>query len=192
MGKMEQFLQSEAFSNAFWVFVGIVAGTVVQLFAQFLDRQRQAKAALQVLNAEINHNLKQVDAFMDSTRDQLEQLNADEVSPDQFIFWTETFDYSALGPLNNSGYLHILLGADLMSNLLRFTGFFNNDKSRSLHELLQKEYAKGNQTKYVQWVLSHSQNLANGLRIIQTKKKVFLRLRLTEKSFFGSAGLVYS
>ena len=54
---------SSAFATAFWVFVGIVAGALIQYLLSRIFLREQIKNALVMLKTEIEMNLSEVERF---------------------------------------------------------------------------------------------------------------------------------
>ncbi|WP_425099636.1 hypothetical protein [Tropicibacter sp. S64] len=170
-----------AFANAFWVFVGVVAGALIQSALGFVERNRQGSSALQVLQIEAQFNLEELQVFKDEIARQKVLLTAGEINSQQVFFPMASFDYSALGPVNNSGYLHLLLGSDLLKELLSFSKFFNNRNGEILHAQLQQEAAQNRSVHFLDRVEKRASELEQGLmRITQVSKRP-LSLSVTSK-----------
>ncbi|MDD9728502.1 hypothetical protein PVW46_01135 [Mameliella sp. AT18] len=169
------------FQNAFWLFLGVVAGALIQHFLGFLSKHSQAENALKVLQSEITYNLREAQKFESELGQSTQRLSKGEISAVDVFFRMSGFDYSALSPLNSTGYLHILLGPDLMPSLLRFQGFFNDTHGQRLKELFHNEFNRGNGVKFLQDVEKHSRQLIEDIEKIQSSKKRWLRLELKQR-----------
>ncbi|MBP0483577.1 hypothetical protein [Sagittula salina] len=170
-----------AFTNSLWLFLGIVAGSLIQLLLQYVERQRQASAALKVLQNEIIFNLRVADEFLQIVEDQIRPLQSGEIEPRDFYFPTHSFDYSALGPLNNSGFLHLLLGPDRMSRLLRFQGFFNNAHGSALSHQLISNANSGKGIQFLQNVVKSAKVHRSGLESVLNTRKKLMHLELADR-----------
>lgn len=97
--------------NAFLLFLVVVAGAVIQHSLNVLSSRRQAKNALKVMQIEIAYSLEEVKAFLDHVQWLRRRISSGQISSEDFAFAMHRFDYSSVGPLSNSGYFHMLLGA---------------------------------------------------------------------------------
>ncbi len=93
-------------AEAFWVFVGIVAGALIQFLLQKLEKRSGAKNAFQVLKTEIDLNLDEVGRFKERIGGLKELIASQQIKPDDIRVFMGSFDYSAMGPLTNQGYFH--------------------------------------------------------------------------------------
>ncbi|MDW3119116.1 MAG: hypothetical protein R8G60_16020 [Roseovarius pacificus] len=160
--------------NPFWLFLGVVAGALIQSLLHWLERHRQANAALKTLQVEIEYNLEKADAYICTIEKQKDLLVSNEVDAKKLFFPMFEFDYSALGPVNNSGYLHILLGAENLGPVLRFSGHFNNRNGELLYAALQQSASAGRTVTFLQEEIESAKRLRDQLKpILKAKKKTF-------------------
>jgi hypothetical protein len=111
---------SQFFFNAVWLFLGIVAGAIVQHLMNALAYRRQARIALQVMQIEISYNISEVERFKKHLDWLRNRITASQIDEHDFFLPMQKFDYSSVGPLTNSGYFHVLLGPELVRNYLEF------------------------------------------------------------------------
>ena len=123
-GFLQSLAATPAFSNAFWVFVGIVSGALIQHFLGYLQSRRQAKNAFKVMQIEIEYNLSEVDRFLEHLNWLKSRIQAGQIAEDELFLPMQKFDYSSIAPLANSGYFHILLGPENVRKYLEFNHFF--------------------------------------------------------------------
>ncbi|WP_149779284.1 hypothetical protein [Roseovarius litoreus] len=171
---MKEFLTS----NPFWLFLGIVSGALIQYFLGWLERHRQARTALKVLQIEVRRNLELADLYIQHIVEQCQLVSAQEREANEVYFPTQSFDYSAMGPLNNSGYLHILLGPQVLSDLLRFNSHFNNRNADLLHDYLVQSARHGSATTFLQDEIKRAKDYRKSLVKLLAAKKRFLRFGL--------------
>ncbi|SLN39421.1 hypothetical protein ROG8370_01633 [Roseovarius gaetbuli] len=165
-------------SNPFWLFLGVVAGALIQAILHWFERHRQANAALKVLQIEIKYNLEQASSYIDEINRQRELLYSGEISPEKAFFPMVGFDYSALGPINNSGYLHTLLGPESLGSVLRFSGHFNNRTGELLYSALQQEASAGRAVSFLLEEKVRAEKLRSRLVPIAKAKKKWFRLSI--------------
>lgn len=165
-------------SNPFWLFLGIVAGALIQHVLGIFDRHRQARAALKVLQVEVKRNLEEASRYIAEIDRQLTLFSSGELDVDNIFFPMSAFDYSALGPLNNSGYLHLLLGSQALSDVLRFNGHFNNETGKMLHSVLQQRKSTSSAASFLQEEKGRAVDYRDKLETIMNARKEIFRLKL--------------
>lgn len=125
------------------VFVGIVAGVIVQAFSNYLVYRWQRSNAVQMFKIEVQINRAALGNLLERLDALEKKISARQVdSHDLFVDMTE-FDYSALGPLVNSGHLYQVLGPDLISRYYKMSSFCGNNHARFLSEQLVSEHDRG-------------------------------------------------
>lgn len=165
-------------SNPFWLFLGVVAGALIQTILHWLERHGQASAALKVLQIEIRYNLEKAENYIREIERQKELVVSRELLAANVFFPMAEFDYSAMGPINNTGFLHILLGADSLGRVLRFSGHFNNRSGELLYAALKQSEAAGKSVKFLRDEIERAKELRRQLTPISKAKKVPFRLSI--------------
>ncbi|TDK41007.1 hypothetical protein [Antarcticimicrobium luteum] len=178
---ISQVLNSPAFQNGFWVFVGIVAGAFIQYFLGYLQGRKQAKNALKVMQIEIEYNLGEVKALLDHIEWMRSRISAGQILVGDLFFPMEKFDYSSIAPLANSGYFHILLGPERVKKYLEFNNFFRVENGSSLTSMLRTEHGAENSLNFLDNVKVRALELAKGLDQIANSRLTFVRLKLVPK-----------
>ena len=172
---------SSAFLNAFWIFIGIVAGAFIQHLLNRLTFRSQAKMALKVLQIEIAYNLSEVEAFEQHLRWLKDRISAGQISEDEMYFPMQRFDYSAIGPLMNAGYFHVLLGAARMKHYLEFNNFFRIVNGESLTMMLRTEHGRGKSLEMLEWVERRTKELKAGMADLEETRLDFRGTKLIAK-----------
>jgi hypothetical protein len=158
------------FANAFWLFLGIVAGAFVQHFLNFLTTRRQASNALRVMQVEITYNLDEVDAFLRHVEWLKGRIAAGQIEEDKIFLPMHKFDYSTIGPLSNSGHFHMLLGADNLRKYLEFLYFFQSENASFLTQRLRLEHGVNNSMAYLDWIAEEAQSHYSKMRPLKDAK----------------------
>ncbi|WP_146636199.1 hypothetical protein [Nioella nitratireducens] len=150
---MSDVISSVLGSNGFWLFFGILVGAVVQFILHLMVQWQQRKTAKKIFCSEIEINLACLDAL------EADLNNAkDEISANQFPFGRlhmdmANFNYSAMGPLINSGHFHALLGASGTAAYFRFVNTFNAEKARIYEDLFSWKHKEGRSLAFLRlWI----------------------------------------
>lgn len=107
---MSGFLSWSAFANAFWVFVGIVAGALIQHGLKWLVQRTQRENAKRVFRVETSINRNVLEILSESLKRKKERFVAGQQTDQDFFIDMSGFNYRIVDPLINAGYFHDLLG----------------------------------------------------------------------------------
>ena len=173
-------LQSQAVANGFWVFVGIVAGVVIQQLVNRSEKRKQAKAALQVMQTEIAYNKGEVAKLQARVSWLKHRIASSQIDEADLFLPMHTFDYSAVGPLTNSGYFHVLLGPRRVGNYLEFYHFFKIESGANLTTMLKADHAAGKSMAFLEWFERQAQELVSKLEPIEFARMSMFRMELVE------------
>lgn len=154
------------FWNAFWLFLGIVAGAMVQYALSRLQQRDARITAGQVLKTEIDINLKEAERFRARLRQIKGRIGAGQMEPRNLFVSMQGFDYSALNPLVSSGFFHSSLGPERAEAYLEFLRFFNNNNANIITDILREEHYKNTSVQYIQWLEDKSLELEVRLRAV--------------------------
>ena len=166
--------------EAFWVFIGILAGALIQFFLQKLEKRSGAKAAFQVLKTEIDLNLKDVDKFKDNIQNLKHLISSAQIKPEEINIFMSGFDYSAMGPLTSQGYFHYLLGPKRASAYIEFMRFFNNANAQGLSGWVRDQHTQGHSISVLNGLVERADNLAGELRKIKSARMSPFSMSLRE------------
>lgn len=140
-----------AFMSGFWVFVGIVAGVVVQIGANLWMARRQKANAKDVLRCELEMNLAEIEKLRERLGKLKQRVTSNQLEGTEFIDML-AFDYSALQPLVQAGYFHKLLGSEGVKDYFTAMKFFNNETAQFLTQRLWAEHDQNKSVVYIQWL----------------------------------------
>jgi hypothetical protein len=160
-------LSGNAFANAFWVFVGVVAGALVQYFLGWLMLRSQRKNAMKALETEISLNLKQIEVFRERINYLRERISASQITDDDLFVSMQGFDYSIVNPLVQAGYFHVMLGHTKVEHYFEFMRFFNNQNAQLVNSMLRTEHKKAKSLNYLILLSERTDSLVSGLRGVQ-------------------------
>lgn len=173
------FFNSSEFLSAWWVFVGVVAGALIQHALNKLTARSSAKNALSVMKVEAETNLEEVQIFLGHLSRFKEKIGAGQTSQDDFYFPMANFDFSALAPLVNNGYFHAMLGPKLSRHYLDFVRSFSNQNGVQLAEPLRREHEEGKSLDFLHHLEGRAKNLASDYRQLLDAKLPLTGHRVT-------------
>jgi len=161
-------LAGNAFANAFWVFVGVVAGALIQYLLGWLTLHSQKKNAMKALLTEISMNREEVKEFEKRIRYLRERISASQISDADLFISMQGFDYSIVNPLVESGHFHVLLGHKDVKNYFEFMKFFNNNNAQLINSMLRTEHEKSKSLDYLIWLEDKAKTLLGKLQEVQS------------------------
>jgi hypothetical protein len=169
---------SPAFLNGFGVFVGILAGVIIQQLVNGLTLRRQARTALQVMQTEISYNRSEVLELIKRIDWLKQRIASNQLSETDLFLPMQKFDYSSIGPLTNAGYFHVLLGPERVRKYLEFYHFFRIENGVELTTMLKAEHTDGRSMAFLEWVESRAKELVDGLEPIERSSLAKFQMKL--------------
>jgi hypothetical protein len=167
---IDQIGSSLIVQNAFWVFVGIVAGSIIQFLFHYIILRSQRKNAKQLFRAEIEINegaLAQVEAAI---RKKKERFSAHQQTESDYWFDFKSFNYRMVDPLINSGHFHAILGPEGVKRYFEFMNELNVEAAVRAEQLLRREDDEKKSLAYLDWFLDTKiPYWKETLRIIRSK-----------------------
>lgn len=170
--------ESTAFQNAFWLFLGIVAGALVQHLLHRLNMRWQRNTAFEVLKSEIELNL---DALTELERRAVylkSRISGSQIDENELFLSMAQFDYSVVGPLVNQGFFHAMLGPDLIKKYFGFSRHFNNDYARIVSSNLRLKHEEGKSLDYLDAMIEAIYAARKALEVIKGAKLPIWGMRL--------------
>ena len=161
---LEATLTSPAFQNAFWVFVGIVAGAIIQYILAAQSMREHRANARRVLETEVALNLSEAEHFKKRLSYIKERLAAGQISDSDLFVTMHGFDYSAITPIVNSGHFHTMLSAEGVRRYLQFMRFFNNENAKWINSMFSTEHGRGKSMDFIDWLFGQVDTLCLGLQ----------------------------
>lgn len=140
---VEQIGASNGFANAFWIFLGIVCGVLIQFFFNWLTARQQRRNAVEVLKVEIEMNLVELDLFLQKLNFLRERIAANQIEPNEVFVSMQGFDFSAMSPLIATGHFHHYLGSSGSRAYFEFARFFSDANAVNLNSMLKTDHASG-------------------------------------------------
>jgi hypothetical protein len=175
---LERLAENSAFQNAFWIFLGIVAGAVIQHLLHRLNIRWQRNVAFRILKAEIELNLEALASLRARVGYLKDRISASQISENDLFISMEQFDYSALGPLIGQGFFHSMLGPDLMKKYFSFSRIFNNGYAETINSMIRLKHEEGKSLDYLDGVLAAITQAEQELNIIKSAKLPLFGVRL--------------
>jgi hypothetical protein len=161
-------LAGNAFANAFWVFVGVVVGALIQYLLGWLTVRSQKKNAMKALLTEVSMNRSEVAEFKKRLGYLRERIAANQISEIDLFVSMQGFDYSIVNPLVSSGHFHVLLGHKDVKNYFEFMKFFNNSSAELINSMLRTEHEKAKSLDYLTLLEEKASALLDKLHEVQS------------------------
>ena len=143
----------EFFWNAFWVFIGIVAGAIIQFGFHSLIKRSQKGNAKKLLLVEIEINRKELGNLKAELTRKKDLFASIQFQEGDFGFNFASFNYRMMDPLINSGYFHIILDADGVKKYFQFVNDLNVNNSKTFEIMLREHHGDGSSVKFLNWIL---------------------------------------
>lgn len=143
----------EAFSNAFWVFVGVVAGALIQHFLGWIQLRKQRSNAKRLFKVETTINRNALDALAEALKRKKERFVAGQQGEADYYIDMSAFNYRIVDPLINAGHFHDLLGPEGVQRYFRYAGELNTGNAQSLISLLRQEADAGKSLAMLDWLI---------------------------------------
>jgi hypothetical protein len=175
-------------SNPFWLFLGLLAGGLIQSLLHWIERHRQASNALAVLKIEIRYNLGQADGYIDTIKSQRERISSFEIAPGAVYFPMSNFDYTVLGSIAQTGFFHLLLGPENLERVIRFRRHFNNDTGGLLYSSFQQSATAGRAVSFLQEEEARAKDLRSDVEHLLVTKKRLFRFTVSQPTHFFTRG----
>lgn len=158
-----------AFWNGLWVFVGIGAGAGIQYRLMQKIATKQKEMALTVLKTEAEMNCAEVYSLLDRIVYLKERVGASQIEHDDLFVSMQTFGYSALNPLVNSGHFHSMLSAEDVRAYLGSARFFSNGNAEIVNSHLRTEHGRGKSIDYLDLIAQKARSLKKAMVVIAQK-----------------------
>ena len=153
------------------LFVGILAGVVVQLTAQLILMNIQRRNAVRVFKTEVEFNAHAMAEFRQRFDRLLNRVSSGQATEVDLYFSMSDFDYSAVAPLNNSGYFHTLLQSDGARHYFSVMRFFNNPNAEWLTHKVQADHRERRLLDFLEWLEGKIEEGQKSLKAVQEKLK---------------------
>lgn len=161
-----------AFWNAFWVFIGVVAGAGIQYRLMQNTVAKQREMAFKVLKTESEMNCAEVGRLLDRIKYLKDRVGASQIEPGDLFISMQAFDYSALNPLVNSGQFHSMLSAEDVRSYLEFVRFFSNGNAQIINSQLRTEHDRGKSIDYLDWLKHKATTLKQSMEAVGQKQSI--------------------
>ena len=169
-GIVSELWANAAFQNALWLFLGIVAGALVQFMLSRMQVRSGANNALRVMKTEIELNLDEYENFKRQIARLKELISAGQVNEGELLITMEGFNYSAVNPLVQQGFFHYMLGAEKAKEYFAFMRFFNNDNANVLTNILRNQHQLSKSIAFLNYIESKGFERREGLSEIMGAK----------------------
>jgi hypothetical protein len=150
---IHRIIENQAFSNAFWVFVGIVAGALIQFLFHYIILRSQRRNARLLFRSEIEINQGVLAQVEQQIRKKKERFAANQKEESDYWFDFKSFNYRMVDPLINSGHFHAILGPECVKRYFEFMNDLNVEAAVRAEHLLRREDDEGRSLKCLDWFL---------------------------------------
>lgn len=144
---------AQVFAGAFWVFVGIVAGALIQFGFHWLILRSQRANAKKLFLAEIELNSAALDAFEADVKRKKDKFVADQIDDMDFYFNCRDFNYRIVDPLINSGHFHAILGPNGVKDYFESMNALNVQAAENMQQMLRVDHENHRSVKFFEWLL---------------------------------------
>lgn len=144
---------SSMFWNALWLFLGVVAGALVQFVLGWITQRRQRAAARKLLRVETAINRSELERLAEFLKRKKERFVAGQIEEGDFFMDMSGFNYRIMDPLINTGYFHEMLGPDGVARYFRFANELNVRNAVNIAEMLKLEAGQNRSLKLLDWLL---------------------------------------
>ncbi|WP_424965961.1 hypothetical protein [Dinoroseobacter sp. S375] len=134
------------------VFLGIVAGVFVQLLAHFIMLHFQTKNAIEILRSEVELNTSELENLRTQLRLLRGRISAGQVQDSELFISMDSFNYSAMDPLIQSGHFHKLLKSDGVRQYFGAVRFLNTENAMRLVTMLRDEHQANKSLNFLDWL----------------------------------------
>lgn len=143
-----------AFWNAFWIFIGIVAGAAIQYVLQWFASLSQRKNAKRLMKIEIEINRRALAALSSHIAETKEYALSNELAGRYIFFDMSGFSYLLSNPLISTGHFHDILGADGVSAYFKFAQDLNTSNAQNIKALFDQEVQNGKTMSFLNWLIN--------------------------------------
>ncbi len=141
------------FQNAFWVFVGIVCGALIQFLFHYIISLSQRRNAKRLFRIEIEIN-SDVLAVLEADLTRKRELFVSKQQTDQdYYINLNDFNYTMVNPLINSGYFHAIAGSDGVRRYFKFMNDLNSKNALVLQQMLRAQDEENASIRMLNWLL---------------------------------------
>lgn len=144
----------DAFWNGFWVFVGIVAGAIIQYFLGRLTQWDQRRNAGMIFKSEIAINRAELEMLKRNVQRKKERFSGNQITEFDFLFDLADFNYQIVGPLISAGWFHKMLGPEGVKHYFRFMNSLNIQAALRYHDLLAEAHQRNESLEWLDWFLN--------------------------------------
>lgn len=142
-------------ATGFWVFVGVVAGALIQYLFFRLTLHFQRRNAREVLLAEIEINKDELNNVLRQIARKKERFVSGQQKDHDLKFDFSGFNYRMVDPLINSGHFHSILGPEGVKRYFRFMSDLNYQSAENYSNYLEAEHKNGRSIDMLDHLLEH-------------------------------------
>ncbi|MEJ6392340.1 hypothetical protein V8J82_03680 [Gymnodinialimonas sp. 2305UL16-5] len=162
-----------ALSNAFWVFVGIVAGAFIQFLLSKIQARSQFSAILDVMKTELALNIDEYENLKLRLAGLKTRIGAGQVTDSALYIPMEGFDYSATLAQIRFGNFHYILGKDYSQRSLEFMRYFSTGNGHIKSHILKDQHAKDRSLDFIDHFLREADDIVDNLRPLLNARRQF-------------------
>ncbi|MFD0858885.1 hypothetical protein [Roseovarius aquimarinus] len=135
--------------SAFWVFVGVVAGAIIQFFFHYIISLSQRANAKRLFRVELEINSELLAGVEADLLRKKSLFVSGQQNETDFIFNFFDFNYRMVDPLINTGHFHAIVGADGVKAYFQFMNDLNSGNAISLEKILRRQHDENTSVRFL-------------------------------------------
>ncbi len=147
-------LDTLVFQNAFWVFIGIVSGSVIQFLFHYIVVISQRRNAKKLFRVEIEINSDVLSALETDLIKKREFFVSRQQTEQDYYFNLDNFNYTMVSPLINSGHFHAIVGSAGVKKYFQFMNELNSQKAVIFQQMLRVQDEENTSVRLLNWLLA--------------------------------------
>ena len=147
-------LDTLVFQNAFWVFIGIVSGSVIQFLFHYIVVISQRRNAKKLFRVEIEINSDVLSALETDLIKKREFFVSRQQTDQDYYFNLDNFNYTMVNPLINSGHFHAIVGSAGVKKYFQFMNELNSQKAVIFQQMLRVQDEENTSVRLLNWLLA--------------------------------------
>ncbi len=139
--------------NAVWLFLGIVAGSLIQYFLNWLTFRKHRANAKRIFAVETAINRTELNKLKREIQRKKERFTAGQILDHDYFLDMSGFNYRIVDPLINTGHFHEILGPEGVARYMKYANELNVGHANNLINMLRTEDEAGRSLAFLDWLL---------------------------------------
>lgn len=169
--EVSEFLVSTSFQQALWLFLGIVAGALIQFLFHYIIAKSQKSKAKKLFRVEVEINAEVLNLVEEAVLRKKGRFVSGQEADHDFNFDFSDFNYRMVDPLINTGHFHELVGADGVKSYFKFMNDLNLQDQLVFKNMLTQEHERNSSLDFLDYVID--------TKLVEWKETINLMRRKT-------------